>query len=290
MKIDQASSPAVRPETLTNCDNRFASLSVRLVKISILLAVIALVNACGRGQEDPPREPTPESTPTANAIIAHTPTPGESASTESEIASSGNVTTSEPLDTQPITTTDSAAATEVADLSSATVETHQSTCTQDIALDLAGHPQYSNLSQQMGCPEEGVSFEPVAINEFGSGPDYDRFMLWYSTDRQIYVLSPDGRWQVFVDSWTEEDEEIQCNPLGLAGTSPPIPRRGFGKLWCNNEAIRSAMGTIDREERLCQHSVTQKFQNGQMLGCFEDATIRYFQILADGTWDMVFVQ
>jgi hypothetical protein len=50
------------------------------------------------------------------------------------------------------------------------------------------------------------------------------------------------------------------------------------------------MGEIDREERLCQHAVTQRFDNGRLLACYEDATIRYFRILNDGAWQMEMVQ
>jgi hypothetical protein len=50
------------------------------------------------------------------------------------------------------------------------------------------------------------------------------------------------------------------------------------------------MGTIPREERLCQHTVVQSFENGRLLACFEDATIRYFRLLNDGAWDLLIVQ
>ena len=74
-------------------------------------------------------------------------------------------------------------------------------------------------------------------------------------------------------------------------TSPSrCRRRGFGKLWCSVESVRLALGTIDSEERLCQHAVVQRFEQGRLLACFEDATIRYFRVLDDGTWDMEMVQ
>ena len=47
---------------------------------------------------------------------------------------------------------------------------------------------------------------------------------------------------------------------------------------------------IDREERLCQHLVVQSFEQGRLLACFEDATIRYFTLLNDGAWDLLVVQ
>ena len=83
---------------------------------------------------------------------------------------------------------------------------------------------------------------------------------------------------------------LSCNPLNVAPTSPPLPRRGFGKLWCTVDGLQEKLGTIEREERLCQHTVVQRFERGRLLACFEDATIRYFRLLDDGSWDMIKVQ
>ncbi len=94
-------------------------------------------------------------------------------------------------------------------------------------------------------------------------------------------------------TWTpgrEDQPEFSCNPLNVAPASPPLPRRGFGKLWCDVEGMQEALGLTDREERLCQHVVMQRFEQGRMLACFEDATIRYFRLLDDGTWDLTIIQ
>lgn len=160
-------------------------------------------------------------------------------------------------------------------------------CAVESNLDLAGYP---NLEETMGCALEAASRDPVAINEFGTGPDYDRFMLWFSTTQEIYVLLPDGTWQAYPDTWQEGEPEILCNPLEGPDASPPLPRRGFGKLWCSVPEVQSAMGGIEREERLCQHVVSQEFERGRLVACFEDATIRYFRILSNNQWDVVMVQ
>jgi hypothetical protein len=129
--------------------------------------------------------------------------------------------------------------------------------------------------------------EPIAINEFGPGPEFDRFMLWFSHESQIYVLLPDGTWRIYVDTWRESDPTFTCNPLGGRPTSPPLPRRGFGKLWCTVTELQEVMGTVMKEERLCQHAVLQRFARGRFLACFEDATVRYFRLLDDGSWDVL---
>jgi hypothetical protein len=157
-------------------------------------------------------------------------------------------------------------------------------CSIEADLDLAGYP---DLSQRLGCALAAATFDRVGINEFGEGPDFERFMLWFEAEQQIYVLRPEGRWQAYPDTWSEEQPEFSCNPLGGEESSPPLPRRGFGKLWCSDPEIQSTMGTIAREERACQHSVTQRFVQGRLVACYEDATIRYIRLLEDGRWDTV---
>ena len=103
----------------------------------------------------------------------------------------------------------------------------------------------------------------------------------------IYVLFPDGMYQTYPDTWNEDtDPTFSCNPLGWEEDSPPLPRRGFGKVWCDNPTVREALGPVAREERLCQHTVLQRFDNGRLLACFEDATVRYFRLRDDNTWDL----
>ncbi len=160
-------------------------------------------------------------------------------------------------------------------------------CTQETDIALATFP---DLEQLMGCALGPAIFDPVGINEFGTEPPFDRFMLWFSPEVQIYTLLPNKQWQVYADTWTEEQPTFACNPLGGEATSPPLPRRGFGKLWCESTELQTIMGTVAKEERLCQHTVLQPFQNGRLLACYEDATIRYFRIMNDGSWDQMLVQ
>ena len=140
----------------------------------------------------------------------------------------------------------------------------------------------------MGCALEPAIFDNVAINEFGPADQpTNRFMLWFSHEGNIYVLLPDGTYEVHEDTWDEAtDPTYPCNPTGGEEDSPPLPRRGFGKLWCSSPELQEILGTVPREERLCQYSVLQRFERGRLLACFEDATIRYFRILDDGRWDL----
>lgn len=158
-------------------------------------------------------------------------------------------------------------------------------CAVESDLDLAGYP---DLEGVMGCAVEPARFDPVGFNEFGPGPNYASFMLWLSWERQIYVLLPDQTYQVVADTWEEGMATFSCNPTEEEASSPPLPRRGFGKVWCESAEYQERMGFIEREERLCQHAAMQRFESGRMLACFEDAAIRYFRIFDNGTWQAEF--
>lgn len=267
----------------------------------LCVAALLLLSACGRSAGPEPVVVTPAS-PTREPTFTPTPTepPADTATpvAQSELNAENGVVAAALTETETLTTTGEMtgeitgeiteeAAADESPADEGAVETNVENCPNEPDLDLVGYP---NVGEVMGCAVAPASYEEVAINEFGEGPEFDRFMLWFSTTGLIYTMLPDGTWQAYPDEWTEDDPEILCNPLGGEATSPPLPRRGFGKLWCSDEMLQQTLGTIPREERLCQHAVTQQFEQGQLLACFEDATIRYFRILEDGSWDMVFVQ
>lgn len=245
----------------------------------VLLLCMTLLAACGN---DPTPTPAATEPPTA-AASESTATTAEVATATNTVASTNTV---ESADVVTPTVVSEPAATATATLTAEAVA--EDACDIEPSPDLIG---YADVVTRLGCPIADATNDPVGLNEFGEGPDYRRFMLWFGSEGQIYVLSQDGRWLAYTDTWQEGDAEIACNPENLDPvTSPPLPRRGFGKLWCTVDTVRTAMGPIDREERLCQHSVVQRFERGRLLACFEDATIRYFRILDDGAWDMEMVQ
>jgi hypothetical protein len=250
---------------------------VKLNTFCLLVILACFLAACGD------EEPTP--TPTATPAPTETPAPPTPQQAESPLQPS--LTATPPAMVSPlITPTEGVTATEVITAASVGTDTAAVSlnCPLQPDLDLAG---YENLEAQMGCPLEEALFDPVGINEFGEGPEYDRFMLWFSNESQIYVLLPTGEWDVYEDTWTEDQPTFTCNPLGGEEDSPPLPRRGFGKIWCTVEGLVEIMGPVPREERLCQHTVVQRFEQGRLLACYEDATIRYIRLLDNGTWDTV---
>jgi hypothetical protein len=254
----------------------------------LLACVLFAVTACG-DDEDPAPAPTDTvavSAPDATAQESPLPTPTMTAAPAVQPTPEAHTpaATSEPEEqaATPMTVTVAANGSTAVILP---LEVDEGTnCDIESSLDLAGYP---DLEQQMGCALDTATFNPIAINEFGPGPDYDRFMLWFSDENQIYVLYPDNKWQTYPDTWDESQATFSCNPLGGEAESPPLPRRGFGKLWCNDPDLQEVMGTVEREERLCQHAVLQRFETGRLLACFEDASIRYFRLLDNHTWDLV---
>lgn len=225
-------------------------------------------------------EPLP---PTAEAILV----PSDAATPQSEMTMPA---TSAPDTPTVAPTVDTLADTQPDPQTNASDLAAEVVCTIDPHIDFFGYPEFDILIEDMGCALTEPSFGPVALNEFGEGPKFDRFMLWTSIDQMIYVLRPDGLWESHLDTWSEDLPELACNPFGSEFSSPPLPRRGFGKVWCESGGVAETMGIIMKEERLCQHAVLQQFESGQLLACFEDSTYRYFRIMDDQTWESIFIQ
>ncbi len=265
------------------------SSKIRVLRWVVVFSLILVVVACGRKQEESTATPEPsvtvESPATAPATTVTQPEQPESPLVEAGVTTEQNAQPSAAEAGAPVTVTmDDNGTTaiftplEVDEGSKCDIEPH---------IDLAGYP---NLEESLGCPTGEASTNPVAINEFGDGPEYDRFMLWFSDldpSEQIYVLYPDNTWQSFPDLWMEGDPTFTCNPLDEEADSPPLPRRGFGKVWCENPELQDILGLVPKEERLCQHSVVQPFTDSRLLACFEEATIRYFHIYDDNTWQIL---
>lgn len=264
--------------------------------ISWLLLMLLFLVACGEEVE-------PTATPDVPLLPTVAPTRTAAATSEPAAAPAVLPTGSSAI-MSPLTITDSAAVSPLPTLTTTVAVTTASTLSDSAvlvptpvaqpedcatAVDIA-LTSYPDLVPIMGCALDAASFDPVAINEFGPGPDYDRFMLWFSSENQIYTLLPSKVWARYPDTWTEDQATFSCNPLAGEAASPPLPRRGFGKIWCSDPALQESMGLVEREERLCQHTVTQRFQQGRLIACYEDATIRFFRVMDDGGWDQVLTQ
>ena len=272
---------------------RFKIVSFRryCYHVVVLLVLSLLLMACNRDDNpEPTATPAIELPPTATVAPTATAYSTQSDDTSGQATEgNGGTGSTNTESTEGADNTNSGVGTDSSEGETAEQAAETVVCDIQSDMDLDGYAELLNLDdvvESMGCPRGDALTEPIALNEFGPGPDFDRFMLWFSHEQQIYVLFPDGTWQTFEDTWTEEQPTFLCNPLDGEATSPPLPRRGFGKVWCMEEEVQAQLGTIEKEERLCQYSILQEFELGRLLACFEDATIRYFRILDDGSWDL----
>lgn len=111
-------------------------------------------------------------------------------------------------------------------------------------------------------------------------------MVWRGGGVQVYAIYNDGTWDIFPkspnDILQDGDPEYFCGEH----RSPPSPRRGFSKIWCNNKDVRDKIGNAtDYEEGFCMPSNCDTFQD------FEGGTIYYsakynstYILFADKTW------
>lgn len=80
------------------------------------------------------------------------------------------------------------------------------------------------------------------------------YMVWFSRPPLIHVLLADGRYAVFADTWTEALNSYSCPNISPERT-PPTPERGFGKVWCENTAVREALGKATTLEQPFESAV-----------------------------------
>jgi hypothetical protein len=111
----------------------------------------------------------------------------------------------------------------------------------------------------------------MAVEDFQSGR-----MIWRSNNRQIYVLYNNGRWAAYNDTWREGQAEFACG----TAQSPPTPKRGFGKVWCNNSDVRQGMGDATNAE-WGDTSTIQDFTGGLIISLNSGRTYIFYD---DGTW------
>lgn len=111
------------------------------------------------------------------------------------------------------------------------------------------------LEQTLGCPVGSLMTTTTAVQAFEHGS----MVYVQGSPGSIYVLSLDGRFRRFDDTWVSGEPETggETPPLGLLE-----PKRGFGKVWRNNLDVRGALGWGVTEEQGATTSV-QLFERGR---------------------------
>lgn len=65
-------------------------------------------------------------------------------------------------------------------------------------------------------------------------------MFWLEPSKEIWVITEDGKWTRFPDTFEEGEAEYDPALTPPAGLRQPI--RGFGKVWRENDSVRAALG------------------------------------------------
>ncbi len=113
------------------------------------------------------------------------------------------------------------------------------------------------LTQLLGCPQGSSYATTTAVQAFEHGT-----MIYVQSPSAIYVLTLDGRFRRFDDTWVSGvDPEIggETPPLGLIE-----PKRGFGKVWRLNLDVRGSLGWGVTDEQGASGSY-QAFDHGRAL-------------------------
>ncbi|MEA3309944.1 MAG: hypothetical protein U9Q70_10590, partial [Chloroflexota bacterium] len=104
-------------------------------------------------------------------------------------------------------------------------------------------------------------------------------MFWREGNDLIYVLYSNGSWVAYSNFWQEGDPEFSC-PNIAPSQSPPTPWRGFGKIWCAYDNVRSGLGSATDTERGFNGTL-QDFESGLVLRLDTGAT---YILYSDGDW------
>jgi hypothetical protein len=106
-------------------------------------------------------------------------------------------------------------------------------------------------------------------------------MFWREDEKRIYVLYADKTWAVFDDTWTNALPEDSC-PSVTVSAGLIKPKRGFGKVWCEQSPARTKIGAAVEPEQGAVVVPTQRFLHGQMFG---GAQGEVYVLYADNTWE-----
>lgn len=157
-------------------------------------------------------------------------------------------------------------------------------CATDAGSSFARIWNDPSVYQRLGCPTGEEQRVASAVESFQGG-----FMLWRADNDRVYVVLQNGKWDSYPKSNTDMfrdgvDPEYSCG----THTSPPSPRRGFSKIWCNHSDVHSALGNAtEYEQGFCMPGGGacegfQDFLNGMMYRSTRFSSIYIF--FADGTW------
>ncbi len=132
---------------------------------------------------------------------------------------------------------------------------------------------YANR-EKLGCNTSDVITSPITYEPFEGG-----YLVWSKLSDLIYVLPRGSYWSQQVNSWGPDENSLPCNQAQQFG----YPAMGFGKLWCINEKVHTALGNPLDKELPNGFAQQQYFAGGFVFEIAGGETVILFQ---DGTWSI----
>jgi DNA-binding beta-propeller fold protein YncE len=146
-------------------------------------------------------------------------------------------------------------------------------CVQDV--DVRLQVDDTKLSNRLGCATEPAHKTAVAVQPFQRG-----LMFWRQDVRHIYVLSQNGMWADYADTWDAAQPERDPNLAPPEGLYQPM--RGFGKVWRESlGGTAAAIGWATAQEHGFG-TVVQPFTNGLLIKG-EGGLV--YALYHDGSWE-----
>jgi YVTN family beta-propeller protein len=131
------------------------------------------------------------------------------------------------------------------------------------------------VATRIGCPTENARTSNMAFQMFERGT-----MFWRESDTKIIVVNNDRSWNIFDDAWTSALPEDTCPGVSVAGVKP---KRGFGKVWCEQASVRAKIGAGTSSEQGPYLAATQRFEHGQMFTGAEGGLV--YVLFDGGQWE-----
>lgn len=140
----------------------------------------------------------------------------------------------------------------------------------------------AEIESSLGCPTSSGTQARFAVQQFEHGA-----MYYVDDEKQILVMLDAQTWRGFDDTWSSELPEDTC-PSILVQPPSVKPKRGFGKVWCEQEAIREKIGSGESPEIGLYTAPLQHFQHGVVFGPPDAEQVRVkkvFVLLQNGMWN-----
>lgn len=121
------------------------------------------------------------------------------------------------------------------------------------------YSSHADVRTSLGCAQESESASKATYQEFQHG-----YMVWEGDTHQIFVflLGSGTQYLIYPDTYIDGTPEPAQDTILQPGLH--FPKRGFGKVWRENE-LQGAIGYAKTEDETPYQFARERFANGQML-------------------------